>query len=155
MKEMKMLSVAIACDHAGFEMKEEMKRYFADKVFEIKDFGCFSADRVDYPDYVHPLAAAVNEGKFDFGIAICGSGNGMTMTANKYRFVRAALCWNPEIAALARKHNDANVICLPARFISQGEAEQLVDIFLTTEFEGGRHIDRVYKISHGPGNEKN
>ncbi len=148
MKEMQTLSVAIACDHAGFEMKEEMKRYFKGKVFELKDFGCFSEERVDYPDHVHPLAAAINDGKYDFGIAICGSGNGMSMCANKHKFVRAALCWNPEISALARKHNDANIICLPARFISQGEAEQLVEIFLTTDFEGGRHVERVYKISH-------
>lgn len=154
MKGLDTLSVAIASDHAGYEMKEEMKRYFGGKLFKIEDFGCFSSDSVDYPDYVHPMAAAVNEGRYDFGIAICGSGNGMTMTANKYRNVRAALCWNPEIASLARRHNDANVICLPARFISQGEAEQLVEIFLTTDFEEGRHVARVYKMSHNENLDK-
>lgn len=148
MKDLETLSIAIASDHAGYEMKEEMKRYFQGKVLELKDFGCFSSDRADYPDYAHPMASEVNKGSFDFGIAICGSGNGMSMTCNKYKFVRAALCWNPQIAALARQHNDANIICLPARFISQGEAEQLVEIFLTTEFEGGRHIERVYKLSN-------
>jgi ribose 5-phosphate isomerase B len=114
----------------------------------LKDFGTFSADSVDYPDMINPMAAEINAGKFDFGIAICGTGNGVSMVANKYRNVRAALCWKNEIALLARKHNDANIISLPARFISLAEAEIMIESFLTTDFEGGRHSARVNKISN-------
>ena len=147
MKAMESLSVAIACDHAGFEMKEEVKKAFEGRFFELKDFGTFSSESVDYPDMIHPMASAVNEGRYDFGIAICGTGNGVSMTANKYINVRAALCWKDEIAKLARQHNDANIISLPARFISQAEAEQMLETFFTTDFEGGRHLARVSKIS--------
>lgn len=148
MKDLDTLSVAIACDHAGYELKEEIKQYFGAKLFELKDFGTFSTDSVDYPDMIHPMAAEINAGKFDFGIAICGTGNGVSMVANKYRNVRAALCWKNEIALLARKHNDANIISLPARFISLAEAEIMIESFLTTDFEGGRHSARVNKISN-------
>ncbi|NCC98115.1 MAG: ribose 5-phosphate isomerase B [Bacteroidia bacterium] len=148
MKDLDTLSVAVACDHAGYELKEEIKQYFAEKLFELKDFGTFSTDSVDYPDMIHPMAAEINAGKFDFGIAICGTGNGVSMVANKYRNIRAALCWKNEIALLARKHNDANIISLPARFISLAEAEIMIESFLTTDFEGGRHSARVNKISN-------
>lgn len=147
MKDMETLSVAIACDHAGYEMKEELKRVFESRLFSLKDYGTFSTDSMDYPDTIHPMASAVNKGQFDFGIAICGTGNGVSMTANKYPNVRAALCWKNEIAKLARQHNDANILSMPARFISQAEAEQMVETFFTTDFEGGRHIQRVDKIS--------
>ena len=147
MKDLDTLSVAIACDHAGYELKEEIKQYFGAKLFELKDFGTFSADSVDYPDYIHPLAQAVAKNEIDFGIAICGSGNGVSIVANKHKNVRAALCWTDEIAILARKHNDANIISLPARFISQALAEDMVERFLTTDFEGGRHCNRVNKIN--------
>lgn len=147
MKELNTLNVAIACDHAGYEMKEELKKYLEGKFMLLKDFGTNSSDSVDYPDMIHPMASAINRGEFDFGIAICGTGNGVSMTANKYPGVRAGLCWNTEITRLTRQHNDANVISLPARFISQAEAELLIDTFFATEFEGGRHVNRVNKIS--------
>ncbi|MBQ1851648.1 MAG: RpiB/LacA/LacB family sugar-phosphate isomerase, partial [Paludibacteraceae bacterium] len=124
-----------------------LKDYLKPKVFEIVDFGTDSSDSVDYPDFGHKLGSAVNNGKVDYGIAICGSGNGISMTVNKYRNVRAALCWKDEIAQLARQHNDANIISLPARFISEAEAERFVDTFFSTDFEGGRHERRVTKIA--------
>ena len=147
MKDLNTLRVAVACDHAGYEMKEELKQYFADKLFELKDFGTYSTDSVDYPDMIHPMAKDVNDGKFDFGIAISGSGNGVSMVANKYKNVRAALCWQVELAKLARQHNDANIVSIPARFISQATAELIIETFLQTDFEGGRHLARVGKIS--------
>ncbi|MBQ1752613.1 MAG: ribose 5-phosphate isomerase B [Paludibacteraceae bacterium] len=137
----------MACDHAGYQLKEYLKDYLKPKVFEIVDFGTDSSDSVDYPDFGHKLGSAVNNGKVDYGIAICGSGNGISMTVNKYRNVRAALCWKDEIAQLARQHNDANIISLPARFISEAEAERFVDTFFSTDFEGGRHERRVTKIA--------
>ncbi|MBQ1651230.1 MAG: ribose 5-phosphate isomerase B, partial [Paludibacteraceae bacterium] len=136
-----------ACDHAGYQLKEYLKDYLKPKVFEIVDFGTDSSDSVDYPDFGHKLGSAVNNGKVDYGIAICGSGNGISMTVNKYRNVRAALCWKDEIALLARQHNDANIISLPARFISEAEAERFIDTFFSTDFEGGRHERRVTKIA--------
>ncbi len=147
MKSLDTLYVGIACDHAGFEMKEKVKEYFSDKLYKIKDFGTHSEDSVDYPDFIHPMAEAVSNNELDFGIAICGSGNGVSIVANKHKNVRAALCWKEEIAILARKHNDANIISLPARFISQALAEGMVELFLTTDFEGGRHCVRVNKIN--------
>ena len=147
MKDLNTLRVAVASDHAGYEMKEELKQYFADKLCELKDFGTYSTDSVDYPDMIHPMAKDVNDGKFDFGIAICGSGNGVSMVANKYKNVRAALCWQVELAKLARQHNDANIVSIPARFISQATAELIIETFLQTDFEGGRHLARVGKIS--------
>ena len=147
MKDLNTLRVAVACDHAGFELKEELVKIFSDKLFELKDFGTFSSDSVDYPDMIHPMAKEVNDGNFDFGIAICGSGNGVSMVANKYKNVRAALCWQVELAKLARQHNDANIVSIPARFISQATAELIIEAFLQTDFEGGRHLERVSKIA--------
>lgn len=141
------MKIAIGGDHAGFQYKQELIQFLKGKGFEVKDFGPFSADSVDYPDFAHPLSQAVEEKQFDFGILICGSGNGVNITANKHKGIRAALCWNKEIAQLARQHNDANIISLPARFISLDEAKQLTEAFLTTPFEGGRHKNRVEKIS--------
>ena len=141
------MKIAIGADHAGFQLKEKLKIYLENKGFEIKDFGCFSEERADYPDFAHPVATAVENKEFDFGLLMCGSGNGINITANKHRGIRAALCWNSEIACLARLHNDANILTLPARFISEEEAQKCVDVFFSTAFEGGRHSDRVKKIS--------
>ncbi|MDE5438036.1 ribose 5-phosphate isomerase B [Elizabethkingia meningoseptica] len=140
-----MKKIAIAGDHAGFEYKEIIKKHLEGK-FEVKDFGTYSTDSVDYPDFVHPAASAVENGECDLGILICGSGNGVQITANKHQNIRCALCWQVEIAELARQHNDANMISLPARFVSEDLAKQMVDAFLSTDFEGGRHQNRVNKI---------
>ncbi len=140
------MKVALACDHAGFEYKEKLVKHLSEAGYEVKDFGTYTPESMDYPDTVHPLAIAVEEGKFDKGIVLCGTGNGVSMTANKHQGIRCALCWNVEIAWLARLHNDANVCALPARFISYEEAEEIADRFLNTEFEGGRHQRRVEKI---------
>lgn len=139
--------IPIASDHAGYELKEEVKRYLASRNIETKDFGTFSSESVDYPDYAHQVGAAINRGDFTRGIVICGSGNGVQMTVNKYPNVRCALCWNEEIAKLARQHNDANIISMPARFVPVELALKMVDIFLDTPFEGGRHQRRVEKIN--------
>lgn len=141
------LKIAIGGDHAGFELKSVLIKKLEKDGHHVKDFGPYNGDSVDYPDYVHPLATAVHSGEFDFGIAICGSGQGVTMTANKHEGIRAALCWMPEIAALARGHNNANILCLPGRFISDKEAEKCVDVFLSSPFEGGRHQRRIDKIN--------
>ena len=143
---MEKLKVAIACDHAGFQFKNKLVEVLKADGHEVKDFGTNSEDSMDYPDTAHPLATAVEAGEFDFGFTLCGSGNGITMTANKHQKIRAALCWTAEIAELARLHNDANVCGIPARFISYEEAEKIVKIFLNTGFEGGRHQKRVDKI---------
>lgn len=140
------MKIAIACDHAGFEYKEKLVDYLKNKGYEVKDFGTHSPESMDYPDAVHPLASAVEAGESDKGIVLCGSGNGVSMTANKHQGIRCALCWNLEIAWLARLHNEANVCAIPARFISYEEAEEIVTRFLTTDFEGGRHQRRVEKI---------
>lgn len=140
------MKIAIGSDHAGFELKEKLQNYLKKKGFEIKDFGAFSAERADYPDFAHPVAEAVEGRQADMGVLICGSGNGVNMTANRHEGVRSALCWNAEIAQLARLHNDANVMALPARFITEQEAEKCLDVFFSTSFEGGRHTDRVKKI---------
>lgn len=140
--------IPIACDHAGYELKEEVKNYLINNGFEVKDFGTYSNDSCDYPDFAHQLGCAINGGEFSRGIVICGSGNGVQMTVNKYPNVRCALCWTPEIAHLGRQHNDCNVISLPARFVSQAVALQIVDEFLCTPFEGGRHKRRVEKINN-------
>jgi ribose 5-phosphate isomerase B len=144
-----MKDIVISCDHAGFELKERIKQELSYQGLDVTDVGPANADRVDYPDMIHPLAKGVNDGLYRRGIIICGSGNGVAMTANKYPNVRAAICWNNEIASLARLHNDANIISLPARFISDVEALKCVDIFLHEKFEGGRHADRVNKIAIG------
>jgi len=139
------MKIAIGADHAGFELKEALRSFL--KEHELKDFGTYSAESADYPDFAHPVAVAVENGEFELGILICGSGNGIAITANKHQGIRAAVCWNTELASLARKHNNANILCLPARFISIKEAQEITNTFLNTEFEGGRHTNRVSKIS--------
>lgn len=141
-----MQSIIIGSDHAGFTLKEAIRKRFSSN-FEFTDKGTFSSDSVDYPDYAHAVAGEVEAGKFTFGILLCGSANGVAITANRHNGVRAAICWMPEIAELARKHNNANIICIPARFITDGLAEKMLDTFMNTEFEGGRHERRVEKIS--------
>ncbi|MDQ2179414.1 ribose 5-phosphate isomerase B [Marinifilum sp. D714] len=143
---MKKLKIALAADHAGFQFKNDLAEILKAEGYEVKDFGTNSEESMDYPDTAHPLAAAVEAGEFDFGFTLCGSGNGITMTANKHQKVRAALCWTAEIAGLARSHNDANVCGIPARFISFEEVKEIAKIFLNTEFEGGRHQKRIDKI---------
>jgi ribose 5-phosphate isomerase B len=139
--------IAIGSDHAGFEYKSEISRFLQDKGFPVKDFGTHSADSTDYPDFAHPVSAAVENGEAACGILVCGSANGVAITANKHQGIRAAICWLPEIASLARLHNNANIICLPARFVSVSDAAAMVDTFLSTAFEGGRHQNRVDKIA--------
>jgi len=139
--------ISIGADHAGFSLKEKLKKYLLEKGIEVKDFGTHSEQSVDYPDFAHPVANAVEKKEVDFGLLMCGSANGVTMTANKHKEIRAALCWKEEIAKLARQHNDANILTLPARFIEEAEAKKCVDVFLSTPFEGGRHEGRVKKIS--------
>jgi ribose 5-phosphate isomerase B len=138
--------IAIGGDHAGFEYKTKLVEILKAKGFDVKDFGPFTADSCDYPDYVHPLAKAVENQEFEKGIIICGSANGVNMVANKYQGVRSALCWLPEIAELARSHNDANIVAIPARFVSFDTAQEIANTFLSTDFEGGRHQNRVDKI---------
>lgn len=139
--------IAIGGDHAGFEYKGKLVEKLTSLGYKVKDFGPYSSASVDYPDFVHPLSSAIEKGEFELGIVICGSGNGVAITANKHQGIRASLCWNEELAALARQHNNANVLALPARFISYELAEKLAEIFLTTPFEGGRHQNRVNKIA--------
>ena len=146
MTPINLMSIGVACDHAGYELKTKVIKHLESKGCVVHDFGTDSAESVDYPDYAHKLASAVESGSCQFGIAICGSGNGVNMTVNHHRKVRGALCWTPEIAALARQHNDANIISLPARFIEPSIALQMVDVFLSKDFEGGRHQRRVEKI---------
>jgi len=143
---MEMLKIAIASDHAGYERKLVVLKYLKELGYECKDFGAFSSESSDYPDYAHPLAIAVSNNEFDLGITLCGSGNGINMTANKHQGIRSALCWIPEIARLARLHNNANVLAIPARFVSDDEAIEITKTFLNTEFEGGRHLTRINKI---------
>jgi len=140
------MKIVIASDHAGFEMKQHLIHWLKKNGYDVNDIGAHSAEPVDYPDYAHALAKEVEDGKEPLGILLCGSGNGVCMTANKHKNIRAALAWNAEIAGLARLHNNANVLCLPARFVSNDHAEQIVKSFLTTDFEGGRHERRVEKI---------
>lgn len=139
--------IAIGSDHAGFDYKEDLISFLEGKGLPYHDYGTHSKDSVDYPDYAHPVALAVENGEAAFGILLCGSGNGVAITANKHQRVRAAICWGEELSKLAREHNDANIICIPARFVREGDAEKMVDIFIHTEFEGGRHQRRVEKIS--------
>jgi len=141
------MQIAIGNDHAGTEYKEAIVAYLESAGHEVINYGTNSLDSVDYPDFVHPVGTAVSEGKADFGIIVCGSGNGVAMTANKHQKIRAALCWVKEIAVLARQHNNANVISIPARYTSQQQAVGMVEAFLNTDFEGGRHQRRVDKIS--------
>jgi len=142
------MKIAIACDHAGYETKEKLKIWLTEKGYEINDFGTYSDKSTDYPDYAHPMALSVEKKESDIGISLCGSGNGINMAANKHQGIRSALCWKKELAELARLHNDANICALPARFVSFDEAKEIVDIFLNTDFEGGRHIARINKIPY-------
>lgn len=141
--------VAIGSDHAGFEYKEDLISYLEAKEIAYTDFGAHSTDSVDYPDFAHPVANAVEKGEAAFGILLCGTANGVAITANKHQGIRAALCWGEEIAQIVRKHNNANIICIPARFVREGDAEKMVELFMTTEFEGGRHQNRINKIACG------
>ena len=141
--------IAIGSDHAGYDYKEDLISFLEGKGLSFNDFGTHSKDSVDYPDFAHPVANAVENGEAAFGILLCGSANGVAMSANKHQGIRAAICWGEEITKLAREHNDANVICIPARFVREGDAEKMVDIFMHTVFEGGRHSRRVDKIACG------
>jgi len=138
--------IGIASDHAGFAMKQKLTAYLQAKGYEVKDFGAYTSESCDYPDFGHPLADAVEKGDYPLGIAICGTGNGINMTVNKHQGIRSAVCWCEEIASLARRHNNANICALPARFINDSEAIAIVSTFLSTSFEGGRHERRINKI---------
>ena len=147
MKPINELRIAVCNDHAGFELKNTILDHLkALQVKNVKDFGSYTSESCEYPDFAHPLSIAVENGEFDFGITICGSGNGINMVANKHSGIRSALCWENEIASLARRHNNANVISLPSRFITANEAKEMINTFLSTDFEGGRHQRRVDKI---------
>ncbi len=146
MKQFSELRIALASDHAGYNLKQAVIAFLQAKGAETKDFGCFSTESCDYPDFAHPMATAVETAEYDFGISICSSGNGICMTANKHQGIRAALCWDIPLARLARQHNNANVLGLPASFVSEELALQMVETFFTTDFEGGRHERRVNKI---------
>lgn len=141
------MTIAIACDHAGYELKDKVKAILKSKNYSVKDFGTNGPDSVDYPDFVHPLANAVEEGEVNLGIVICGSGNGVNITVNKHQGVRSALCWNPELAKMARLHNDANVLALSSRYVDEKINLESIEAFLSSEFEGGRHQNRVNKIA--------
>ncbi len=140
------MKIGLAADHAGFELKEKLIKYLKEKDIDCSNFGTDSNESCDYADFAHPMASAVENKEVDFGISVCGSGNGINMTVNKHQGIRAALCWNTEISTLARSHNDANICSLPARFISENLAFEIVDAFLDTKFEGGRHQRRINKI---------
>lgn len=143
---MKKPRIALGCDHAGYGYKEVIRNYLQTNGYSIEDFGTHSLDSVDYPDFVHPVAESIEQNKNDIGFLICGSANGVAITANKHQQVRAAIAWRDDVAALSRQHNNANVLCIPARFVSQEDALQFVDTFIHTDFEGGRHENRVRKI---------
>jgi ribose 5-phosphate isomerase B len=139
--------IAIGCDHAGFEYKEDIISFLEGKGLEYKDFGTYSTDSVDYPDFAHPVASSVENHETAFGILLCGSANGVAITANKHQHIRAAVCWGEELAELARKHNNANIICIPSLFVREGDVEKMIEIFIHTDFDGGRHERRVEKIA--------
>ena len=141
------LPIAIGCDHAGFDCKEDLISILEEKGLNFKDFGTYSKDSVDYPDFAHPVAISVEKGETAFGVLLCGSANGVAISANKHQGIRAAICWGEELAELARKHNDANILCIPARFVRDGDAEKMLTLFMNTAFEGGRHQTRVDKIA--------
>ena len=138
--------IAIGADHAGFELKEKLREWLQENGFEIKDFGAYTGESADYPDFAHPVAEAVEKKQFDLGLLVCGSANGVAITANKHQGIRAAICWNEELASLARQHNDANILCLGARFTEPELAKKILVRFLTASFEGGRHDRRVKKM---------
>lgn len=143
---MKTLRIALGGDHAGYPVKKEVALYLIQQGLSIHDFGAFSSESVDYPDFAHPLAVAVEKGEFDLGLLFCGSGNGVNITANKHKGIRSALCWLPEIASLARQHNNANVCAIPARYVTPKQAIEIVEAFINARFEAGRHAARVAKI---------
>lgn len=147
---MSTLKIALASDHAGYERKQVVIDHLKKLGIETKDFGAYTSESSDYADWAHPMASAVVDGLFTLGISLCGSGNGINMTVNKHQGIRSALCWNPEIATLAVQHNNANVLSLPARYISDKGAIEIVDAFLNAEFEGGRHLTRINKIPLNP-----
>ncbi len=140
------MKIAIASDHAGFKMKQKIISYLISKDYELKDLGSYSDECSDYPDFAHPLALAIENKEFDLGISLCGSGNGISITANKHQGIRSAVCWEVKIAEFARHHNNANICALPARFLDEKKARKIVDAFLSTDFEGGRHQRRIEKI---------
>lgn len=140
------MKIAIAGDHAGFGMKEEVLEYLKNQGHEVKDFGAFSSESSDYPDYAHPMATAIESGGYDLGISFCGSGNGINIAANKHQGIRSAICWNEEIAELARAHNNANICAIPARFVTKEKALAIIGAFLSAQYEGGRHQRRIDKI---------
>ncbi len=141
-----MKTIALCSDHAGYEVKQFVKLWIEKKGWTYKDFGSFNQDSVDYPDVAHPMAESIENGEFEVGISICGSGNGISMTLNKHQGIRAALCWNREIARLAKVHNNANVLSLPGRFLTINETAEMLEVFFTSEFEAGRHQKRIDKI---------
>ena len=145
------MKIGLACDHAGFEVKELLKEYLSSKNIEINDYGCYSLESVDYPDFAHQLAESIEKKENQLGIQFCGTGNGINMSANKHQGIRAALCWNTHIAEQARLHNNANILTMPARHLSWGEIKDIVNTFLSTDFEGGRHERRVNKINKQQG----
>lgn len=146
MNDLKGKVIAIASDHAGFEKKQVIINYFKEKGIEFKDFGCYTSESVDYPEFAHAIGSAINNGEYEIGITFCGSGQGISIAANKHQQVRSATCWNEEIASLAKRHNDANICALPGRFITDKEAIKIVEAFLNAEFEGGRHARRIAQI---------
>ena len=146
MKPFSEMTIALASDHAGFGLKQSIQLFLEDNGAKVKDFGCFSNESCDYPDFAHPMAEAIEKGEYEFGIAICSTGNGICMSANKHQGIRAALCWDTKLAELARQHNNANVLGLPANFISAVKALDIVRTFFQTDFEGGRHERRINKI---------
>lgn len=141
------MKIAVGSDHAGFEYKEKIKNYLTEKGIEVKDFGTFSKESVDYPDFAHPAASAVENNEADFGVLFCGSGQGVMLTANKHKGIRCSLCWNTDVAKLSRQHNNANMIAFPARFVAYEYVVEMLETFLNTTYEGGRHEKRVNKIS--------
>ena len=147
MTPLKDMKIAMASDHAGYPLKQEVRAWLESQGAQVNDFGCYSTDSCEYPDYAHPLAEAIEKGEFPMGIVICSTGNGICMTANKHQGIRAALCWDKPLAELARQHNNANVLGLPANFITKEKALEMVKVFFSTDFEGGRHERRVSKIA--------
>jgi len=146
MKNLNELRIALASDHAGYNLKQTVISFLTGNGAQVKDFGCYSADSCDYPDFAHPCAAAVEDGGYDYGIVICSTGNGICMTANKHQHIRAALCWETRLAELARQHNNANILGLPANFVTEDKALDIVRTFFSTDFEGARHQRRIDKI---------
>ena len=140
------MKIGLACDHAGFLHKEKTKEYLETLGYTVNDYGCFSEESVDYPDFAHQLANSIKNNLNLYGIQFCGTGNGINMSANKHQEIRAALCWSAEISKLSRQHNDANILSIPARFVNIEQALEMVDLFVSTPFEGGRHQKRIEKI---------